>query len=79
MGVLGPVYLHTHPFLFWKHLQYAVIIINASIIVAIIGVPIVKSNFTFVDDQTVGGDHVSFVMVLFMLNTDMFHFLHFVS
>ena len=66
---LGPVYLHTQHFLLWKHLQYMVIIINVSIIVVIIGVPIVESKFTFMDDPEVGGDDLSFAMVLFMLNT----------
>ena len=48
-----------------------VIIIIATIIVVIIGVPIVKSNCTSMDDQKVVGDDLSFVKVLFMLNTDM--------
>ena len=48
-----------------------VIIINASIIVVVIGVPIVQNNFIFIGDQKIGGDDQSFVKVLFMLSTDM--------
>ena len=66
-------YIH-NLFPFWKHLHYLVIIINASIIVVIIGVPIIESNSTIVDDQKVGGDNLSFLKVLFMLNTDMCFF-----
>ena len=48
-----------------------IIIINASIMVVIIEMLMVESNFTFMDDQKVGGDDLSFVKVLLMLNTDM--------
>ena len=68
-GAWSSVFTYT-TFLCWKHLQYAIIIINASIIVVVIGLPIVESNFTFMDDQKVGGDDLHFVKVLFMLNTD---------
>ena len=78
-GALDPVYLCAQPFLFQKLLQYAVIIINASTVVVVIGVPIIESNFTFIGDQKVGRDDLSFVKVLFMLNTDMFHFWYLVS
>ena len=64
------MYLHRQPFLCLKHLQYAVII-NATVIAVIIGVPFVESKFTSVDDQKVGGDDLHFVKVLLMLNTDM--------
>ena len=70
-GALDPVYLHTQLFLHWKHLQYVVIIINANIIVVNMGVPIVESNLTSVDDQKVGKNDLSLVKVLFMLKTDM--------
>ena len=48
-----------------------VIIINTNIMVVIMGVPIVESNLTSVDDQKVGGNNLSLVKVLFLLNTDM--------
>ena len=67
----GPVFLHTQPFLYRKHLQYT-IIINTNIIVAIIGVPIVENNLTSMDDQKVGSNDLILVKVLFMLNRDMY-------
>ena len=54
-----------------KHLQYVVIIINTNIIVVIIGVTIIESNLTSVDDQRVGRNDLSLVKVLFILNTYM--------
>ena len=48
-----------------------VTIINASIIVVIIGVPIIESNFILIGDQNVGGYDLCFVKVLFMLSADM--------
>ena len=64
------MYLHTQPFLYWKHLEYTVII-NTNIMIVVIGLLIVGSNLTSVDDQNVGGNDLSLVKVLFMLNTDM--------
>ena len=77
-GVFGPVYLHKQPFLYWKHLQYS-IIINTIIIIAIIGVHMVENSLTSVDDWKVGGNDLILFKVLFVLNTDMFHFRYFVS
>ena len=68
-GEFGPVYLHTQPFLFQKHLQYK--LINNNIMIAIIGVPMVESNLISMDDQKVGGNDLILVKVLFMLNTAM--------
>ena len=69
-GTWSSVFTYT-TFSILVHLQYMVIIINASIIVVIIELPIVESSFTFMDDQKVGGDDLSLVKVLFMLNTNM--------
>ena len=68
--VFGPVCFHTQPLLYWKHLQYTVII-NANIMIVIIGMPMVENSLTFVDNQKVGGNDLILVKVLFMLNTDM--------
>ena len=69
---VGPMYLHTQPFLYGKHLQYTVvIIINTNIMVLAMGVPIVQTNLTSVDDQKVSRNDLSLAKVLFMLNTDM--------
>ena len=56
--------------LYQKHLQ-STIIINNNMMVVIMRVPKVESNLTSVDDQKVGGNDLSLVKVLFMLNTDM--------
>ena len=77
-GALGPVYLHTQSFLYWKHLQYMVIITTHTMVV-IMGVPIIDSNLTSVNDQKVGGNDLHLDKALLMLNTDMFHFRYFVS
>ena len=77
-GQFGPVYLHTQPFLFQKHLQYK-LIINNDIMIAVIRVPMVENNLTSMDDQKMGGNDLILVKVLFMLNTDMFHFRYFIS
>ena len=58
-------------FLCQKHLQYAVIIISAYIIVVIIRLPIIESNFTSMYVQKGGGTDIIFVKVLLMLITDM--------
>ena len=44
-GEYGLVELHTQPFLFWKHLQYK-LIINNNIMITVIGVPVVENNLT---------------------------------
>ena len=49
-----------------------VIIISANIIVVIIGVPIVESTFTSVDNHKVGRTDLSFLKVLIMLNIDVY-------
>ena len=69
-GEFGPVYLHTQPFLFQKHLQYK-LTINKNIMIAVIGVPIVENNLTSMDYQKLGGNDLILVKVLFMLNTNM--------
>ena len=71
LGEFGQVYLLTQPFIFRKHLQYK-LIINNNIMIAIIGVPMVEKNLTSMDDKNVGGNGLSLVQVVFMLNTDMF-------
>ena len=68
--VFGPVYLCTQPFLYWKHLQYT-IIINTIIMIAIVEMPTVENSLTSVDDQKIGGNDLILAKVLFMLNTDM--------
>ena len=70
LGVFGPVYLHTQPFLIQKHLHY-IIIINTVIIVAFIEVPMVENSLTSLDDQKIGGNDLILFKILFMLNTDM--------
>ena len=70
LGIFGPVYLCTQPFLYWKHMKHTVII-NTFIMIAIIGVPMVENSLTSVDDWKVGGNDLILVKVLFMLNTDM--------
>ena len=52
MGEFGPVYLHTQPFLFWKPLQYK-LIINNNVMIAVIEVPMVENNLSSMDDQKV--------------------------
>ena len=69
MGALVPVYLHAQPILYWKYLQYTVII-NTNIMVVFMGVPMVESNLTSVGDHEVDGNDLILVKVLFMLNTD---------
>ena len=65
--------LSTQPFLFEKHLQYEAID-RAIILIAAIGVPMVKNIFTFTEDQKLCR-YVSFVSMLFMLKIDT----HFIS
>ena len=65
----GLFYLGTQPFLFCQHLQYS-IITEINMIITVTGVIIVKMNLTPVDNQEVTGIDLSYVKVLFMLNTD---------
>ena len=74
----GLVYPCTQPFLFWKHLQYK-LIINNNMMIAIIGVPMVENNSTSVDDQKVSGNDLILVKVLLMLNADVFYSRYFIS
>ena len=47
--------------------------------ITIIGVSMVENNLTFVGDQKLGGNDLSFVNVLFILKIDTFYFRYFIS
>ena len=66
---VSPVYLYTQLFSFQKHLQYKPMDRNNMMITAI-GVPIVENIWTFRRDQKLGGNDLSFVNVLFILEMD---------
>ena len=74
----GLVYLHTQLFPFQKHLQYKPMDRN-NMMITTFGVPTVKNILTFMGDQKLGGNDLSFVNVLFILKISMFHFWSFVS
>ena len=56
--------------MFNRYLQYSVIT-KINMIITVTGVPLIEMNLTLSDDQEVIGIDLSFVKVLFMLNTDM--------
>ena len=60
------IYIHK---LFLETFEYK-LISNNNIKIAIIGMPCIDINLTFMDDQKLGGKDVSFINVLFMLKTD---------
>ena len=39
----------------------------------------VENNLNFVDDQKLGGNELSYINVLFIMKTDMFHFRYLIS